>query len=200
MPQDETSENAPEPVRSAALRLFASLGYDSTTNESIAAAAGVSTEEIRKAGGRTGLYLAIVKDFFQGLNAVVDDAMKDFTPDATGAHMVVDRVLDYIFDNQLAMTVWQYRGLADAADMAELDKDLQQPWTRRMAETLGPPLINSADLEVLMSCYMWCSHGFFLGGILQKHGPPVGADNAEACIRYRSYMHRLTDVALDSRL
>ncbi|XVQ10470.1 TetR/AcrR family transcriptional regulator [Spirillospora sp. CA-255316] len=200
MSQGEATESAPEPVRSAALRLFASLGYDGTTSESIATAAGVSVEEVRNAGGRTGLYLAIVEDFFQSLNAVIDDVMKDFTSDAAGVHRLLDRLLDYIFDNPLEMTVWQYRGLADAADMAELDERLQRPFTRRILEVFGPPLINSSDLEILSSMHIWCIHGFINGGILQKYGPPIGRDNAEACLRFRSFLHRLTDAALDSRL
>ncbi|ROO86853.1 TetR family transcriptional regulator [Actinocorallia herbida] len=175
-------------VLGAALRLFASLGYDGTSTEMIAAAAGVRPGEVP--GGRSGAYHAILKRFQDEQLALYDEVPAVHTDG--GLHKVLDLFLDFYLDHRLELMIWQHRGLSDATDIAGAEEDYRSPVAHRLFEVVGE-LEKLPDPDMWISVVTWSLTGFVSGGIIAELPGPTTADDLPARLRFRAFMHRLMD-------
>lgn len=175
-------------VLDVALRLFASLGYDGTSTEMIAAAAGVRPEEVP--GGRNGVYQAILKRFQDEQLALYEDVPAVHTEG--GLHKVLDLFLDFYLDHRLELQVWQHRGLADATDIIGAEEDYRTPVARRLFEVVGA-LEKLPDPDMWTSVFTWSLTGFVSGGIISPTSTIATADDLPARLRFRAFMHQMME-------
>ncbi|MDX6741120.1 TetR/AcrR family transcriptional regulator [Actinocorallia sp. A-T 12471] len=175
-------------VLDVALRLFANLGYDGTTTEMIAAAAGVRPEEVP--GGRNGLYHAMLRRF-QDQQLAVFDQVPEISAEGD-LHDVLDHLLDFYLDHRLELMVWQHRGLSDATDIAGAERDYRTPVTERLFEVVAA-LEKLPDPEMWISVVTWSLTGFVSGGIITQDAEPADADDYRARRRFRAFMHKMME-------
>ncbi|MCD0448884.1 TetR family transcriptional regulator [Actinocorallia sp. API 0066] len=192
-----------DPVAAAALRLFGGVGYDGTTERMIAETAGVDVAEVRARGGRTGLYEAVIADFYAAQNALLDEMEDKCAPDADGVRDFLSRVLDFYLANPEEMELWQHRRLADAADLADIDARYRDPFLRRVEELLARHLsergvTNLSDYAMLSNVVTWSLYGFLNGGIKGSGGATLRPDDPEAVRLFRAQMHRLQDLVISA--
>lgn len=186
--QDGTGEDGR--VLAAALRLFAGLGYDGTTTEMIAATAGVPASAV--AGRKSELYHEIFANFHRAQMDLLEE-VEAFRSSAGDLHRTLDMMVDFYLDHRQELTVWQYRGLSDAMDIADVDERFRLPVTRRLFEALDS-LEDLPDPDLWISAFTWCLTGFINGGIVSRYpGPPTTADDLAARRRFRAFLHDLTD-------
>lgn len=181
-------------IADSALGLFASLGYDNTTTEMIADAAGVTAEEVVEAGGRRGLYFFLFERFYRDYQEMLDGVARDYTPDYRGSHLHLDRVIDIHLDHPSYISLWQQRWMSDAADIADIEERYWKPIFRRAAEFAGPVGARLPHYDMLASLIIWSLYGFLHGGIMLRDGSILGPDTVEGRDRFREYMHRLQDM------
>ncbi|GAB2864895.1 hypothetical protein GCM10022221_76470 [Actinocorallia aurea] len=195
------SPHAPPPDRvvQVALRLFAGVGYDATTAQMIADAAGVDVAEVRGRGGKAALYEQIIADFFAAQNALFDEMADSFTSDADGARVFLARVLDFYLDSPEVMALWLHRRLDDAADLSEIEPRYRMPLFQRGAEIVGPGLLSEPDYLMLGNIVTWSLYGFLNGGVALEDGTHLAPDDPEARRIFRAQMHRVQDLVLAAR-
>lgn len=181
-------------IIATARQLFAAFGYDGTSSEMIAEAAGADPGEIAAEGGRRGLYLRVLEDFFQRQNALMDEVERNFTPDEKGIRYYLDRIIDFYVENPSGVAVWQHRRMSDAADMADVEERYQTPLFRRSLEIVGPSIARHPDYEMVGMVVNYCVQGFSLGGFPRFDGTLLDADDPEGRRRFRAHMHRLQDL------
>src|SRR3954453_16191658 len=88
--------HAEQAVLSVALRLFAELGYDGTTMQMIADAAGLEAAAVRAVfGGKTELYLLLTRQSVAEQVAGLEALEPRLTPDADGMNLLVDHYFEY---------------------------------------------------------------------------------------------------------
>jgi len=184
---DETGEDTR--VLDAARRLFAGLGYDGTTTEMIATAAGVPPSAVE--GGKAGLYRAILEDFYTAQMKMFDEVEAGYRSDGGDLHRAVDRFLDFYLDHPEGLAVWLYRGLLDAVDVEDVEERFRRPLTHRLFEIFDT-LESIPDPETWISAFSWCITGFLNGGILTRETDPLTVADPAARRRFRAFMHRLT--------
>ncbi|GAB2826520.1 hypothetical protein GCM10022221_25710 [Actinocorallia aurea] len=183
-----SEDRGTEGVLDVALRLFAGLGYDGTSTEMIAAAAGVGPDQVP--GGRNGAYEAILRRFRDQQMAMYEEVPGVYTEG--GLHGVLDLVLDFYLDHRLELRVWQYRGLEDATDVPWAEEDYRTPVARRLFEVVGS-LEKLPDPDMWVSLVTWSLTGFVSGGIISPRPGPTTPDDLPARLRFRAFMHRLMD-------
>ncbi len=178
----------------AATRLFAGLGYDGTSAEMIADAAGVSPADVVAMGGKRGLYEAVMERTFNQQLMLLDEMESTFTPDLAGLHRLFDRFLDFFVEHPEISSLWQQRSLEDAADLPHVEGEYATPMIRtvndRFLYRIG---IDEADLTALVNVLTWTFHGFFTGGVIQPDGTVIGRHEPVAQAQFRYEMHRLID-------
>lgn len=184
---DETGEDTR--VLAAARRLFAGLGYDGTTTEMIATAAGVPPSAVE--GGKAELYRAILEDFYTAQMKMFDEVEAGYKGGEGDLHRAVDMLLDFYLDHPEELAVWLYRGLLDAVDVADVDERFRRPLARRLFEIFDM-LESIPDPETWISAFSWCITGFLNGGIVARDTDPLTVDDPAARLRFRAFMHRLT--------
>lgn len=185
-------------LRTAALPLFANLGYDGTDNQMIADTAGVP-KSVLGAGGRKALYLAIVDSFYREQVAALHEVSTGFTPDEAGVERLLARMLDFYLDHVLELSLWQHRYLHDAADLIDIDRSFRQPMFQRIADVLGPEITDHIDVQMVFSIISWSLRGFISEGIVRPGAAPLGPDSAEGKRRFRSYIPYLAGLFFQRR-
>src|SRR5689334_6578860 len=96
-----------ERLLDSAAGLFAQLGYDETTTEMIANAAGVGVGEVtRMIGGKRDIYLAVMMRAYEQEQAVLLRAAADFTPDGPGVHRFLDEYLNFFVAHPQTAALW----------------------------------------------------------------------------------------------
>ncbi|MEO3786799.1 hypothetical protein ABGB12_26025 [Actinocorallia sp. B10E7] len=194
-PEQRTLQNR---LNEAALPIFANMGYDSTDNEMIANAAGVSRQEVIAAGGRRRIYLSIVEDFYRAQLEMLDEVAASFVPDEAGIHMLLERMMEFYLDHPDEMALWQQRYLHDAADIADIEAKYRVSVFQRTADIFGPELTSRADLQILANITSWSFRGFMTEGIIQIGGGPIlRPEDPEGRARFRSYLHYMTKLLFD---
>ena len=128
------------------LRLFAEIGYDDVSVRMIADAAGVDLETFQALGGKSGIYRTIMDNFLQKQNDLLDEVQRGGAPGSERIQRSLIRFVEFDLEHPYELAVWQYRGLNDAADLAEIEERYWNPIYRRIAGILGarvmrPPLI-----------------------------------------------------------
>ncbi|MGI8328933.1 TetR/AcrR family transcriptional regulator [Actinomadura scrupuli] len=188
----------PEIVRDrvieTATRLFASLGYDGTSTQLIADAAGVGVATITELiGTKRDIYVAVMTWASLAEKAVFDAAFTEFTPDRAGIHMLADRYLDFCVDHPEVPALWLHRWQSDATDITELESMYVKPGQERITSVIQEFIRTEVDIEYALWTVSWCIHGFCVGGVINKAGRREGPHNTVLLRRFRAHLHQLID-------
>lgn len=187
-----TAEQVDEAIFAAAEHLFAELGYDQTSNQLIADAAGVPVEEVVRHGGRLGLYNAVMENVREQGQRTFERFLAGYTPDAAGVHRLVDSTLDHFLRRPQDAGLWMQRRMKDAADLSVEQRYAVPQLTealRRTREVFRPEL----DATLVLQEIFWSVQNFIRGGLLDETGRVAGPDDPEAVARFRRHLHRLVD-------
>lgn len=179
-----------------AARMFAGLGYDSTSVETIVCA-GADREAVSAAGGKAGLYREVMKLGHEGVLAALEPAISQFTPDAPGVKRIADAFLDFSLDNPHVGALWLHRSLDDAADISDLESRYRAGVYERIVDGLRGVVNPDLDLQMAIMTVEWCVYGFIRGGILDKQGHRGNPYDKAVLKRFRKYLHYLVDAMLE---
>ncbi|MCW2919106.1 MAG: TetR family transcriptional regulator [Actinomycetia bacterium] len=180
-----------ESIIETATRLFASLGYDGTSAQMIADAAGHDVATITDlVGDKRDIYLEVMERVYLATRAMYDSAFADFTPDQAGIHLLADRYLDFCVDNPHVPELWIHRWLSDAADVTGVEALYLKPWVDRLADTIRSVVRTDVDLGTACWTVIWNVRGFVVGGLLDKAGQPEGPSNTMFLRRFRTHLHQ----------
>ncbi|MEU8398856.1 TetR/AcrR family transcriptional regulator [Nonomuraea sp. NPDC048892] len=181
-----------------ATKLFSALGYDSTSLEQIADAAGVDIPAINAhVTTKRQLYL----DVMEQIRELVASALQPYTdelaatpPEGRGPalHRFLDAYIDMCVAHPEVPALWMHRWLSDASDIFEVEARDAQPLTRYLVASitrLTEPV--QADPLHLTYTMIWCVHGFVLSGVLEGQGLRSGVDDSGQLRRFRAHMHQL---------
>lgn len=189
-PADLTDQ---ERVIAVATRLFAELGYDSTSSEILADATGTDTQTLtRETGGRRELYRIVMERAFQAEHDMVERAI------ATGGgrldpHAILDVYLDFYVDNPLIVSLWMHRWMGDAADAGELEEMYVHPQVATIVEVAAVVAPPDVDVDYLVRTVVWCVFGFLSGGmpVNGRRSPTTDGPDPARLEEFRRYMHTL---------
>jgi len=157
-------------IQRTATRLFAGLGYDGTTTEMIADAAGVSREAVLEAGGRHGLYRRTLEHHTRVQCAMLDELGAGFTDGDDRMAIVLQRLIDFYLDHLDLVAIWRQRRMMDAADMHDLEERYQYPVQHKVMEILGPDIVQDPRYQLFSVVFAWCLLGFTTGGAPRSDG------------------------------
>jgi AcrR family transcriptional regulator len=201
---DSADGGGRELILRTATRLFAALGYDSSSVAQVAEAAGVSQEELgAHFTGKRELYLAVMEQARNLLAEAITprvDALMAVPPErrAWALHDFIDGYLDFCLAHPEMPALWMHRWLSDASDIVDLEAENAQPLTQYVVEGVDT-LAEPAGADPLHTTYtmIWCIHGFVLSGVLNGSGYRRGVEDQNQLRRFRDHMHRLLGRALD---
>ncbi|MGK5552698.1 TetR/AcrR family transcriptional regulator [Actinomadura kijaniata] len=178
-------------VMSVATRLFAELGYDSTSLQLIADALGTDVQDVRAVGGdKRELYLAVTRHAFEEQRAMLQEALAGCPPEAC-LHHIADAYLDFQIDHPHIRALWMHRWVMDAVDISGLEDEYIRPLLRLVARNLGDRIPPDMDVHYLLSTMLWCIHGFLGSGVLAPERGLRRADDPTAVRDFRKHMHTL---------
>ncbi|XVQ14920.1 TetR/AcrR family transcriptional regulator [Spirillospora sp. CA-255316] len=181
----------PVRVHEAATRLFAGLGYDGTTTDMIAEAAGVPREAVLEAGGCSGLYRRALERSSREQCAMLDEVAAGLAAGDDRLGIVLGRILDYHLDRRDVLAIWRHRRMLDAPDMADIEERYQQPIHQRLLAIVGPDVAQSEEFQLISVVFGWCLVGFATGGATRPDGTLLDPDDPHARTQFRSYMAEL---------
>jgi AcrR family transcriptional regulator len=191
------SDTARERIIGTATRLFASLGYDGTSAQMIADAAGLDVATITDlAGDKRDIYLAVMKSAYMAKRAMYDSAFAEFTPDRAGIHRLVDHLLDFSVNHPEISELWIHRWLGDAADVTEMEALYLKPILDRLTDATRSVVGTDVDLRVAWWAVIWSVRGFVVGGMLDKEGRTVRPSDPVLLRQFRPHLHQLVDRVL----
>jgi AcrR family transcriptional regulator len=190
--------SVPEPsprerLLAVAKRLFAELGYDQTSTELIAGAAGLPVSAITEEfGGKRPLYLEV----FRQVSAAELALIRKFGEggvDRKRYHEFLDDYLDYLYDHPEHAALMLQRWLNDAADVREVERSFVTPQAQEINEMTLSLFREDLDAEMMAWSSAWAAQVFTLLGGLPGHGEE---DRAKDLQRFRRYFHSLADLFL----
>ncbi len=176
-------------------RLFAELGFDSTSWRLIADTAGTTVEKLTGLfESKAGLYREVMLRTQEAEQNTLVAAAAAFTPDREGVINLVDAYLDFHVANPQIIRLWLQRWMGDAADIPDMEEQVRS-LSVTMADAVRDAAAPDIDPEYLIWTIVWCVHGFLSGGI-QHPGPhPYYARgeplSAQALERFRAHLHAL---------
>lgn len=185
-----------------ATRIFAELGYDGTSLQLIADAAGVDLDAVhRVAATKADLYRAVMRDADEAEERALREALAGFTADRRGILLLADAYLDFYVSHPQVLALWQHRWMGDAADLPDLEEIYTQPLSRDIADTVRGLVPPDVDPDYLIWSVVWCVYGFLTGGVVRtgqderplRHTPssaPRPHDDVEG---FRAFLHTMLD-------
>ncbi|MEU9022546.1 TetR/AcrR family transcriptional regulator [Actinomadura sp. NPDC048394] len=185
-----------------ATRIFAELGYDGTSLQMIADAAGLGIDAVHSvAATKADLYRAVMRNADEVEEAALREALAVFTPDRSGVLMLADAYLDFYVSHPRVLALWQHRWMGDAADLPDLEELYTQPLSRDIADTVRGLVPPDVDPDYLIWSVVWCVYGFLTGGVVRsgpgepprRHTPssaPCPHDDVEG---FRAFLHTMLD-------
>ncbi|MFV2171682.1 TetR/AcrR family transcriptional regulator [Actinomadura sp. LOL_016] len=185
-----------------ALRLLAELGYDQTSLQLVADAAGVDVAVVREfvGDGRPELYRAVMRHALEAERQALSPAMEQFGPDLASYLRLVDAYLDFYEHRTDIMALWLHRWMGDAVDVPGLEEDFTESVTLWVVQTLSPALPPDVHPDYLIWTVVWCVFGFFSGGMTttdpetgeqQVRRAGIGPHAPEAVEEFREHLHML---------
>ncbi|GGV00708.1 hypothetical protein GCM10010182_17520 [Actinomadura cremea] len=184
-----------------ATRLFAELGYDGTSLQLIADAAGVDVAAVSEYGdGKAGLYRAVMRHVLAAERERLQPALDEWTPDLAGYLREVDAYLDFYVEHPIVMMLWLQRWLGDAADVPGLEEDFTTPLSLWTVEQLSPLIASDIDPDYVVWTVVWCVFGFLSGGMVytdlktrtqRMRGHGDERREREAVESFREHLHKL---------
>ncbi|RSN62054.1 TetR/AcrR family transcriptional regulator [Actinomadura sp. WAC 06369] len=184
------------------MRLFAELGYDGTSLQLVADAAGVGLADVREAvgDGKAELYRAVMRHADEAERRALAPALDSLTPDLDAYFRVIDAYLDFYVERTDILALWMHRWMGDAADVPGLEAQYSASPTRDFLDRVQPLIPPDVEPEHLAWTTVWCVFGFLSGGIVYSDGRPMpeqlrgqglGPRDPEAVERFRAYLHVL---------
>ncbi|MDX6738291.1 TetR/AcrR family transcriptional regulator [Actinocorallia sp. A-T 12471] len=182
---------------SAALGLFAELGYDQTTSQLIADVAGLPVVTIRtEFGGKRELYLAVIKHVHEEEQALLDRMTETYTHDAAGIHRLLDQYLDHFVDHPREAALWMQRRMYDASDLRDIERLYSFPQIHAVSELTAELVRPDVDMELVIWGIVWSVQTFVYGGIPDAQGGRSSAVDRRAVARFRRHLHSSIDPLL----
>ena len=183
---------ADERVLNTAIRLFAELGYDATSLDLIAHAAGAETQESRLLrDGKPLLYRAVFDRFRTLEETYFETAAKDVPGDVEGVHRLVDAAVDFTVAYPEVNAVWGHRALKDAIDL-----DFPDGFTPGLETALTSRtwtgVRDDVDFRFLAWTVIWQVMGFAGTGLPCEAGR-AHSDDSPALAYFRAQLHELID-------
>ncbi len=194
---DSGTDGVDDQLLHTALRLFAALGYDGTTVEMIAEAAGRDIGTIKAAGGKTALYRAAMEKYAESMRAALEFLPVRDSYSLEESHEILDKVLDFCFDHPDLVLLWSQRWLSDASDMHDIEESYRLPSEevgRRILATSTLKGKGEEEIQMTSSLFDWAINGFLTEGIQKSDGGRLKAEDPRARRRFRAYMHQLSDL------
>ncbi|MEV5824724.1 TetR/AcrR family transcriptional regulator [Spirillospora sp. NPDC052242] len=186
-----------------ATRLFAELGYDGTTLQLVADAAGVDVADVRAFGeGKGGLYRAVFLRAAEAERDAMEPALAAFTSDMPSVLRLADVYLDFYVHRTDILALWLHRWMGDAADVPGLEDSYTRPLSQRVVDTVRPLVPPGADPDHVVWTIVWCVYGFLSGGIVytdretgpqRLRGQGIRPRDAAAVERFRAHLHMLVE-------
>ncbi|MEV8637727.1 TetR/AcrR family transcriptional regulator [Streptosporangium sp. NPDC051023] len=191
-----------ELILRVATKLFAALGYDGTSTDQIAEAAGLDVATLKKSfGTRRELYLAVMERAHLAESAGLERSVAEIATappgQATAAlHRLVDDYIDFCAQNPEVPALWVHRWLSDASDVTELEPRYVQPLVQFVTDALEPITHDSPDMRFVIWTVIWSTHAFSRGGVLDENGERRGPEDPETLRRFRAHMHKMVHCTL----
>lgn len=190
------------PVVEVATRLFAELGYDSTSAQTLADATGMDTQTlVRRTGGRRELYRMVMQRAHQTEQAMMAQVVASAGEHGLDPHAAADAYLDFYADHPLILSLWMHRWMGDAADVDELEAEYVEPQVAVIAGLSAGIVPPDVNVEYLVRTVVWCVFGFLTGGmsVNGRHSPSIGAQPPAQLEEFRRHLHTLIDRMLAVR-
>jgi AcrR family transcriptional regulator len=186
-----------EEITRAAWDLFAALGYDGTTMEMIADAAGVPAARVREEfGGKLEIFQLILERAHAADAQVLRELGKGYTGGPEGLHSFVDRYLDHCCDSPKITALWMQRKMLDAVDLRDVDRKFSYPPVARIVSGVGDIYKPGLDPELVAWMLIWYIQTFAYSGIPVPDGQRLGCDDREELARFRRQLHLVIDALL----
>ncbi|OLT20843.1 hypothetical protein BJF79_15905 [Actinomadura sp. CNU-125] len=185
-------------VLQVAVRLFAELGYDGTSLQLVADAAGVGVQEVMAAwGDKRELYLAVMRGAFEAEEAMLKEAVDNCPPGVQCLHDIADAYLDFHAEHSYIRALWMQRWMQDAADIGGLEDAFNRPLLHLVARSVADRLPTGVNVPYLLSMVIWCVHGFLASGVLAREHGLRYADDPQTRQEFRTQLHLLIDRMVD---
>ncbi|WP_106403219.1 TetR/AcrR family transcriptional regulator [Actinocorallia populi] len=178
-------------VVEAATRLFSALGYDGVTTAMIAEAAGATEGDVAALGGKRGVYEAVMRRVLEAQVALVEEMHRTLPPDVSGLHGMVDMFLDFYQVHPEAITLWQHRGLSDAADLAGIERDYAAPVVQGINDLIARSGVHPRARFTLHNALGWSFYGFLTIGIVHPDGSTTHWEDPAARDHFRQAVRSL---------
>lgn len=189
MSENESAPEIPASALDTASRLFGEIGYDGVTQEMLTAS-GIEPTALAAAGGKVGLYRAVMRAIFDRQLARIRAVLHEVNPTPEGICRVADTYLDFCIENPVAVALWTHRLLRDASDIQDLEENYIFPLRQLIFGAFKDQPMQTAP-ELLMATIVWCIHGFVARGMYAGDGTIVGIDDPAAIARMREHLHQL---------
>ncbi len=177
-----------------ALRLFAELGYDQTTNRMITDATGLDPSAVTDLfGGKRDLYLSVIQLVHDQEQALLERMSGAYTHDRAGVHRMVDEYFDYFLDYPQTAALWMHRRMHDASDLRHIEQFYSFPQIKAVAELTRGLFPDDVDIELIVWNIVWSVQTFVYGGVPDAHGGRLGRDDPQAVQRFRHHLHSCLD-------
>lgn len=191
-----TTDPEVERLIDTAERLFAELGYDSTSAQLIANAAGVDVSTlVAKAGDRPQLYRTVMMRAHNAEREALEHALARFDGTRTGLLNLLDAYLDFYADNPQVLALWQHRWMGDAADVPGLEQLYSRPLALTVGEAVAPLIPEDVPADFLVWSVVWCVYGYLTGGMqtvdpMRHQGHRTGA-SPQDLKDFRRFLHTM---------
>lgn len=193
-----------EAIMQIATRMFAAFGYDGTSLQQIAEAAGFDVATVTSlAGSKRDLYLAVMQSAHETDRVAIESVIARFTPlspaDAPRMiHALADNYLNSCLVNPHIPALWAHRSLDDAQDITDLERDYVLPLHVEIQKTVQPALDaglvdSAADFRYILWTIIWCVEGFAGGDVLDDQGNRLDPHDQQAQDHFREFFHLLLD-------
>lgn len=162
-------------VVDVATRMFAELGFDGTSLQLIAEAAGMPLDTvIAVAGDKVQLYLEVMRHVSQVEMSVMGEALAAFTPTREGVLALADVYLDFCAGHPQIVLLWLHRWMGDAADVTGLEEVYSRELTAGITSAIRDVLPPDVDADHFAWSIVWMVYGF-LSGRMQHTAPDAPA-------------------------
>ncbi|GLZ11716.1 hypothetical protein Acsp04_19510 [Actinomadura sp. NBRC 104425] len=182
-------DEADEKVLVVATRLFAELGFDTTTLGMIADAVGKEAEESKllRLGKRQ-----IYRDAFARLHAMemarLESAAREVPDGPEGVHHLVDAFTDFVTEHPEFPALWSQRSLKDAIDLRFPEREFPPPLLTVLTSRSWQGLRRDIDLELLSWMIIWTVSCYVFHSRVSEQDFPFG--------NFRRRLHALLDQIL----
>ncbi|GAA4147829.1 TetR/AcrR family transcriptional regulator [Actinomadura keratinilytica] len=182
-------DEADEKVLVVATRLFAELGYDTTTLGMITDAVGKEAEESKLLRlGKRQLYRHAFGRLHAMETARLEAAAREAPDDPEGVHHLVDVFIDFVTEHPEFPALWSQRSLKDAIDLRFPEKEFPPPLLTVLTSHSWQGLRPDIDLELISWMIIWTVADYVFSSRVSGRDFPFA--------NFRPRLHALLDQVL----